>query len=90
MGQRQVILSTFLILLLGFFSYQASFPITGAAVQATEDISYDLNRDGAITSADLQDVMDLASYGIYHSQADFNSDGVVDQLDIDILASQLH
>ncbi|HLC72026.1 MAG TPA: hypothetical protein VJH37_00420 [Candidatus Nanoarchaeia archaeon] len=91
MGQKQVILSALLILLLGFFSHRASFslPITGAAVQTIDDVSYDLNLDGTITSADLQDVMDLASYEIYLQQADFNSDNVIDQADIDLLANKL-
>ncbi len=89
MGQRPLILSSILILLLGFFSSQGT--LTGYVVQEVQqqDLSYDLTSDGVVDTADLQEVMDIASYGIYKEQADFNHDTVVDQLDVDLLASAL-
>ncbi len=88
MGQRQILLPSLLILLLGFFSTQGTF--TGRVVQDTiSDQIYDLTDDGLVDGQDLREVMDLASYGVYHKQADFNNDGVIDQLDIDLLAAVL-
>lgn len=92
MEQRHIILTSLLILLLSFFSSQAS--LTGQAVTEQviqEHISspYDLTGDGQVTTEDLQDIMDLASYDVYRAEADFNNDGIVDQLDIDLLAASL-
>ncbi len=97
MEQRHIILTSLLIILLSFFSSQAS--LTGQAVTEQviiepviqEPISspYDLTDDGQVTTEDLQDIMDLASYEVYREDADFNNDGIVDQLDIDLLAASL-
>ena len=87
MGQRHIILSGLLILLLGFFSTQPS--LTGLVIQEPTDSSYAVNSDGLVDSADLRDVMEFASYEIYHDKADFNDDGVVDQLDVDLLAAEI-
>ncbi len=86
MGQRHVFLSSLLILLLGFFSTHES--ITGQVIREQHP-AYDLTGDGIVDTADLRDVMELASYGVYHNQADLNKDGVVDQQDVDLLTSFL-
>lgn len=93
MEQRYILLTSLFILLLSFFSSQVSLTgqvVTEQVLEQPQDSSlYDLTGDGQVTTEDLQDVMDLASYGIYRAAADFNQDGVVDQLDIDILAASL-
>ncbi|GEM_PF-3003892 len=88
MGQRQILLPSLLILLLGFFSTQGAF--TGRVIQTTSpDKTYDLTGDGLVDAQDLRELIDLASYGMYQQQADFNHDGIIDQLDVDILAASL-
>lgn len=86
MRQSVVLLSSFLLLLLSFFSFQGS--ITGQVVRAP-DLRYDVTADGVVDRADLLEVMDLASYNIYRVAADFTGDGVVDQADVDLLISSL-
>lgn len=95
MEQRHILLISLLIMLLSFFSSQASLTgqvvtepvIIEQVVQTSPSVEYDLTGDGRVTTEDLQDIMDLASYGVYRAEADFNRDAVVDQLDIDILAA---
>lgn len=86
MRQSVVLLSSLLLLLLGFFSFQGSF--TGQVVY-TADLRYDVTADGVVDRADLLEVMELASYTVYRPAADFTGDGVVDQDDVDLLASLL-
>ena len=92
MEQRHILLTSLLIMLLSFFSSQASLTgqvVTEPVLQELPSVQYDLTGDGQVTTEDLQDIMDLASYGVYSAEADFNHDAVVDQLDIDILAASL-
>ena len=88
MRQRHIFLSSCLILLLGFFSTQGS--LTGNVAREQQSLlAYDLTGDGVTDAADLRDLMEMASYGAYKTEADFNADAVLDQEDIDILASVL-
>ena len=86
MGQRHVILSSLLLLLLGFFSSQGL--LTGQVVREI-DSSFDVTQNGVVDTDDLLEVIQLASYELYQERADFNHDTVVDQTDVDLLAAVL-
>jgi Ca2+-binding EF-hand superfamily protein len=46
---------------------------------------FDLNNDGAVTTTDVQMVMQIADAKGYAARYDFNKDGKVDQTDVDII-----
>jgi hypothetical protein len=54
-----------------------------------QEISYDLNKDGKINSVDLSIVVQNFGKRFDNKQMDFNSDGLVDQKDIELFISSV-